>query len=93
LINFSGGLLNGEFMEKNNTVKDVEKPEPFEYDAELRNWSLVHLFSGGMCVFGRMHFDKKGRFSDGTTVRTSPIVSLTNGQLVTKNSKYLLVNE
>lgn len=58
-----------------------------KYDATLKNVKRCKLY----CV-GEIYGDTKGRFPDGTTVRTSPIVSIENGILQTLNTRYLLVD-
>jgi len=64
----------------------------FEHDAELRDWRYGSRESGP-CIFGAIYNDKKRRFADGDRVRTSRIVSLENGRLVSESgTRYLLVN-
>lgn len=69
-------------------VADAEWP----YDAILRNWS-IHEWADWRCVVGTIYADKKGRFEDGRTVRTSYIRNLDGQHLITANTRYLLVGE
>jgi hypothetical protein len=84
-------------MEKavNTSSKEpLNNPIPeFVPDAEIHDWALIPHFQGGLAAHGQIFGDKKGRFPDGAFVRTSVMVSLRNGQLITANSKYLLVNK
>lgn len=59
-----------------------------KYDAKLENWSPV----GGIVIIGEIQGDKKGRFEDGSSVRTSGIIlPLQEGDVIrTQNSTYLL---
>lgn len=65
-----------------------------KHDAILRNWHEVKL-DGGSYVVGNIYEDSKGRFMDGTPVRTSWVVDLDadNGILETRNTIYKLENK
>jgi hypothetical protein len=55
------------------------------YDAEL----VVH--SAGPVYYGHIYNDTKGRFVDGTFVRTSLAVSVEGDILQTRNTRYKLI--
>lgn len=58
------------------------------HDAELHNWGKA-----GNRYFGEIYNDTKGRFEDGTSVNTSSAVAVEGDILVTKNTRYKLVNQ
>lgn len=60
------------------------------YDAELRHWQLAPYWGGDLAL-GYIYNDAKGRFDDGTFVRTSKVVSVDGNILTTRNTRYLLV--
>jgi hypothetical protein len=57
-----------------------------DYDAELHNYKQV-----GLCMIGDIINDSKGRWSDGTPIRTSKVISITDGILQTLNTRYKLM--
>lgn len=68
------------------------------YDAVLEDWSPL-LYDGVAYLYGKIFRDSKGRFADGTDVRTSPLLAMTveqvkslkKGDIVkTRSSTYLL---
>lgn len=65
---------------------DNEQPT---HDAELRDWSVTNL-GGRLIAFGRIYGDRKGRFADGTEIRTSLVQSVTGDILQTRNTTYRL---
>ena len=58
-----------------------------EYTAVLKNWSLINEI-----LTGDIYHDKRGRFADGDSVRTSSVMGGPNNQgiVVTRNSVYKL---
>lgn len=62
-----------------------------DYDAELRDWTLANYY-GGKIGFGRVYNDRKERFQDGETIRTSKVLRIEGGRILqTRNTRYLLV--
>lgn len=59
-----------------------------QHDAELRNWAE---WNGRYA--GNIYGDRKGRFTDGTYVHTSPAVSVEGDILTTRNTVYKLVDK
>ena len=59
---------------------------------ELRDWNIEHHYSGSVILNGKIYNDEKGRFRDGTFVRTPRLrsVDFEKGVAKTKNSTYLL---
>lgn len=58
----------------------------------LKNWSIGRVDGGKVVVWGEVHNDTKGRFSNGMFIRTSQVlrVDFTSGIVETKNSIYKL---
>lgn len=56
-----------------------------EYDAELKDY----CYHEG-CVVGYVSGDKKGRFPDGTLIRTSTVLTQYSDLVFTRNSIYKL---
>lgn len=69
----------------------MKKPEPQQYDAELRNYKIIPAYSGGVVARGYVYNDSKNRFVDGESIRTSPVKDVIEGILITQNTRYLLV--
>ena len=61
-----------------------------EFDGELRDWTLVPAYGGGIVAKGRIYNDKKGRFEDGEYIHTSVVESVEGNIVRTKNSVYEL---
>lgn len=57
-----------------------------EYDAELHNFTDL-----GAVFVGEIRNDSKLRFSDGQVIRTSKTLSVENGILQTRNTRYKLI--
>lgn len=57
----------------------------------LKDWSIVMLF-GKVQIVGTIYNDIKGRFKDGTEIRTSEVLKadFVNGVVETRNSVYHL---
>ena len=55
-----------------------------DFDAILKG------YTEGPVYYGYIFEDKKGRFVDGTYIRTSMVVSIKDGILQTLNTKYKL---
>lgn len=57
----------------------------------LKDWSIVMLF-GKVQIVGTIFNDIKGRFKDGTEIRTSEVLKadFVNGVVETRNSVYHL---
>lgn len=53
--------------------------------ARLENW-----YKAGRVIFGEIHGDTRGRFSDGTHVQTSIVKEIKDGYALTLNSVYEL---
>lgn len=64
-------------------------------EAHLENWYIVRCFGRKRQVVGKIYEDGKGRFKDGTMVRTSDIRHLdkATGMLWTQNTTYSLGEE
>lgn len=62
------------------------------YDAVIKDATIAGIYGSRRIAFGRVYGDRKGRFDDGTTIRTSAIVSGPdeNGIIQTRNSRYKL---
>ncbi|QJA43140.1 hypothetical protein [Phaeobacter phage MD18] len=61
-------------------------------DGELRNFSEgLRTASGKYPLWGNIYGDVKGRFADGTLIRTSAIVKIEDGIALTLNSAYRLI--
>ena len=57
-----------------------------ELTATIENWNIVRG-----TVVGEIYGDTKGRFKDGTPIRTSSIVEITpDKKVITRNSTYKL---
>ena len=63
------------------------------HDAELHKWSMHTTSVGEVFYRGYIFNDKKGRFGDGTYVRTSLAKLPENGKARTLNTVYKLVGE
>lgn len=89
---YGGGAGGAGFVSAPNPHVQAELRNP-PYDAVLRNWKMD--ITG--CAVGEIYSDGKGRFEDGQVVRTSQMVSITEGAfgkiLQTRNTKYKLVNQ
>ena len=57
----------------------------------LKNW-YVEMYYGRVTIVGKVYNDIKGRFDDGTEIRTSQVLKadFVNGVVETKNSVYHL---
>jgi hypothetical protein len=56
----------------------------------LRSWILTPWLDGKTRATGKVYGDLKGRFNDGSTITTSPIVMMDRDILVTERSIYKL---
>ena len=58
----------------------------------LKNWRIEQLDNGRVVVYGQIYNDVRGRFADGTLVRTSAVLKadFVRGVIKTKNSTYRL---
>ena len=73
-------------------VADTPSDYPADYDAELREWSLNRVGAVTL-AFGRVFFDKKGRWPDGYAIATSAVLAGQDKEgtiICTQNSRYLL---
>ena len=59
----------------------------------LRNWSIHKTWDGCYILVGNIYNDSKGRFDDGTEVRTSALRSIdfVLGVAYTEHTRYILV--
>ncbi|WP_298752107.1 hypothetical protein [uncultured Arcobacter sp.] len=65
---------------------DVMCDDEIEFDAVLEvSKSFERNLATGYPAFGKIYNDKKGRFTDGTEVRTSPVTNYTDSRLYTKS--------
>ncbi len=67
-------------------------PDAGPVTGRLENWRRLPTAIGDI-VFGDVFEDAKGRFPDGSTIRTSPVVSTTGDLLFTTYSIYRLGKE
>ena len=58
------------------------------WDAELHN--PVDM---GNFYYGDIYKDRKGRFGDGQAIRTSRTVEVSDGILMTRNTRYKLIDD
>ncbi len=58
-------------------------------DGTIENWRIVDM-GGYKVIVGDLYGDAKGRFLDGTYVKTSPIKAQDGNIIRTVNSIYLL---
>lgn len=58
----------------------------------LKNWDIHRALDGDVVVVGTIYNDAKGRFEDGTIIRTSTVrnVDFVTGILETRNTLYNL---
>lgn len=63
-----------------------------EFDAILRDYTIVELSPRHKQVYGYVFADSKGRFNDGDMIRTSNIIEINEekGYVKTRNSVYIL---
>lgn len=60
-----------------------------EITGELREWREEKVF-GVRVLIGKIYNDSKGRFEDGTVVRTSAVSKIADNVAYTRNSVYKL---
>lgn len=70
---------------------DVEEAAP-QITGTLHNWSKLTAPSGATFYFGEITGDTKGRFADGTEIRTSEVMNRQGDIIFTWNSVYRLAN-
>ena len=58
----------------------------------IKNWNLENARDGSIMIVGHIYNDTRGRFTDGTYIYTSRVMSIdfTNGVVKTRNSFYNL---
>lgn len=61
------------------------------YDAELQFERFTGVGGGKKIAWGTIYNDKKGRFRDGTQVRTSIVESDGDGYIQTMNTCYKVI--
>ena len=56
----------------------------------LKNWKIEMFWDGCIVLYGEIYNDAKGRFADGTHIRTSRVeyIDFVDGVAKTKNSTY-----
>lgn len=70
----------------------MKKPEPPQYDAELRKHKFLVPYGGsGLIASGLVYNDSKKRFCDGELICTSLVQGVEDGILITRNTRYKLV--
>ncbi len=95
IVRIDGGRMGVDTYSAKATVKQSgvapEEPE-VEVTGELHNWHASTV--GGYTIYhGNIWGDTRGRFPDGTHVRTSPVEKVEGDLVTTRNSVYRLIGE
>lgn len=87
--------MPSEFIKLKRIVHDGREEKEMQNELKpnlLKNWEIQKYWDGSMVIRGDIYNDSRGRFKDGTPIRTSKLKYVDFEKLLakTKNSLYNL---